>query len=219
MNKAIKVYIITLMDNSHSKAMAQLTLDSAIYNSGYEPTIFPAFDGNTGGQLLMNNNIRLRTGYPEHRPGAIGCFASHISLWNICVQANEPIIVAEHDALFLRDWDNPTFADVLHLNCYGSFVRAHAWPEAAANDHYAEVQENSVYRMGFEPFDFPGSVSMSTAFGYAIKPHAAQKLLQNAFQEGYCFADRIIAEPLVSIETVHPPIAHEQLTSVMSTTR
>lgn len=215
----MKVYIVTLMENSHSKCMAQLTLDSAIYNSGYQPEIFPAFDGNTGAQLLNNNNIKLRQGYPEHRPGAIGCIASHIALWNVCVQADEPIIVAEHDALFLRDWDNPNFLDVLHLNCYGSYVRAHAWAEAATNDRYASIQTNSVYRMGFEPFDFPGSVSMSTTFGYAIKPHAAQKLLQSAFRDGYCFADRFMAEPLIAIETVHPPIAHEQMTSVMSTTR
>jgi hypothetical protein len=42
---------------------------------------------------------------------------------------------------------------------------------------------------------------------------------QSAFSDGYCFADRFMAEPLISIETVHPPIAHEQLTSVLSTTR
>jgi GR25 family glycosyltransferase involved in LPS biosynthesis len=215
----MRVYIITSMENNHSKAMAQLTLDSAIYNSGYQPEIFSAYDGNTGAQLLTNNNIKLRQGYPAHRPGAIGRIASHIALWNICVQANEPIIVAEHDALLLRDWDNPIFADVLHLNCYGSYVRAHAWAKAAVNDRYAPIQENSVYRMGFEPFDFPGRVSMSTTFGYAIKPHAAQSLIQSAFRDGYCFTDRFMAEPLISIATVHPPIAHEQLTSDMSAAR
>jgi len=214
----MKVFIITLRDNPKSVATAELTRESAIYNAGYEPVLVAAMDGKTGRQYLEANNIQLRHGYPEHRPGAIGCIASHIVQWLGCIELNETIIVAEHDAVFLRPWDNPEFEDVLHLNCYGSYVRANTWAEATANDRSATVQENSVYRMGFEPFDFPGSVSMSTTFAYAIKPHAALKLINSVLQDGYCFADRLMEEPLISIETVHPPLAQEQLTCTMSTT-
>jgi GR25 family glycosyltransferase involved in LPS biosynthesis len=215
----MKVYIIALADNIRSTSMAQLTVDSALYSTGYEPTLVQALNGQSGSQFLEANRIRLRAGYPVHEPGAIGCIASHIALWHSCIQMNEPIGIAEHDALFLRDWNNPAYEDILHLNCYGSYVRNYAWPEAASRDRYAPVKENSVFRMGFEPFDFPGSVSMSTTFAYAIKPHAAQRLLNSALTDGYCFADRFIAEPLISIETIHPPIAHEQLTATWSTTR
>lgn len=38
-------------------------------------------------------------------PGVWGCFFSHFTLWNRCVEINEPIIILEHDSVIQGYWN------------------------------------------------------------------------------------------------------------------
>ena len=213
----MKVYIIANKTQT-SLATAELTRDSAMYHEGYEPFIIKSKNGNEAEDLFDKLKIIKNPKYPEHSDGAKGCFISHFMLWQECININEPIIICEHDALFINNWTNPDYKEILHLNCNGSLVRNTKWHEAATNDKIALILENSVYRMNFVPFDYPDQASMPCAYAYAIKPMAAMKLINDTLQNGYFYVDRFIRESLVEIETIHPPLAQEQLTSLYIST-
>jgi GR25 family glycosyltransferase involved in LPS biosynthesis len=99
------------------------------------------------------------------RPGVIGCFYSHYRLWQKCIELNEPICIFEDDVIFERGYEPVEWEDVLLL-CLGKETHKH------------EFYSKKLYN----PEGTPEAVklwntSMPGAVGYAIKPHAAQKLI------------------------------------------
>lgn len=212
----MKVFIITIEGMDSSERLAAKGFESA-KSLGYQPFYFMAYTKNDSIELLEEHGIKpiSNTSYPYFDlynkwtsvPGTRGCFASHYALWNVCCQFNEPIIIMEHDAVMLREWSNPDWTDVLHLDWEGSIRRRKM---RNGFDSYNNVQENSVFRMGFSPGETSGIISMNCCYAYAIKPHAAAKLIDDVKNIGWFAADRFIREPIVNIETVHPKIAEEQ---------
>lgn len=69
--------------------------------------VWPAVNGYTVtedtwrelGVELLQDRGKLRL-----RPGAQGCWLSHFTLWQHCVDIGQPIIVLEHDALVRDPW-------------------------------------------------------------------------------------------------------------------
>jgi GR25 family glycosyltransferase involved in LPS biosynthesis len=52
----------------------------------------------------------------QRRKGAQGCFMSHYNLWKHCLKINSPIIILEHDIIFIDQWKPITLThDVLKL--------------------------------------------------------------------------------------------------------
>ena len=43
-----------------------------------------------------------------------------------------------------------------------------------------------------------------------LKPHAVRALLDDCRESGWFYTDRLMREPIVSIETIHPAVAVEQ---------
>lgn len=217
----MKVFIIAMPWHAGSQERADVAMGSAL-EQGYDACKFTACDPLQGLEVIHSRNLHAGHTGPygalTDYKGAVGCYGSHYLLWERCAEMGETIIIAEHDALFTRRWDNPQFADVLHLNCHGSSVRKE-WAPAARGDSIAPIQDG-VYRMNFKPFDWPGYTTMPCNYAYAIKPHAAVALLADARINGHGFADRVIREPVVIIETINPPIAIEQeAAKTLSTTR
>lgn len=214
----MKAYIITLFDSADSRAAARVCFESGARH-GYDVGYFEASTGETGSRLLRQEGIQpvTATGHGSRallrhqrhwlqRPGTIGCYASHYRLWQQCVAFQESIVVFEHDALVLAPFPNIDWQDVLHMECEGSLVRRSAkW---ARGDQI--LTGTGVYRMGFRPVELPELVCMSCTHAYAIKPHAAQALLQDAKSTGWFCADRAMREPAVRIETHHPSLATTQ---------
>lgn len=206
----MKAFIIQLEMVPDSVKSAAIALATSLAN-GYDAKLFAAYTGITGKMYLealglcQNPNIAK-----QHNAGAVGCFASHHALWVKCVELDEPIIILEHDAVALRPWPTPTWNDVLHLDCNGSlYRRSEQYRYKFVNDRRNPVVENSVYNMGFIPHEW-GFPTMSCNYAYAITPAAAQKLIDETRTNGYFFADRIIREPVVNIDTIHPPVFEEQ---------
>lgn len=212
----MKAFVITLLDNPSSVNLSSNCIKSLIENE-YDSQIFGAHCGTESIDYLSqyqvfpisDSSIPHYALYAKWTSvlGTIGCFASHFNLWLKCTELNEPIIIMEHDAIILKRWENPEWKDVLHLDWEGSIRR-----RGMRNgfDHYAPVVENSVFRMGFEPGEASGVISMNCNYAYAIKPTAAIKLIEDAKSNGWFAADRFIREPLVNIETIHPKVAEEQ---------
>ncbi len=73
---------------------------------GWSFSEWPAVDGFTVDSAMWDSaGIKLLDrGKIIDRPGARGCFFSHWSLWNHCLEFG-PITVLEHDAIVLMPWD------------------------------------------------------------------------------------------------------------------
>lgn len=119
-------------------------------------------------------------------PGIQGCFYSHYRLWQKCVELNEPITIWEDDIVLKRNYMPIDWTDVL--------VLALGHPTKTAKYiHYFENPEGEPYAADYFQSSMPGNC------GYAIKPHAAQKLL-NIYSKTYLPADNAINQHHVIIQ-------------------
>lgn len=211
----MKAYIITLFNNSNSVAAARNCHASALEH-GYDVDYFEASTGITGQAFLRAEGIQPITvtggatdALRHHQrdwvgqPGTLGCYVSHFRLWQRAVELDEPIVVFEHDALVLAPFPAIGWRDVLHLECEGNLTRLGA--DWARNDHMATG--SGVYRLGFRPSELPELVCMPCCHAYAIKPHAAAALIEDARCQGWFAVDRAMREPVVMIETHNPSLA------------
>jgi GR25 family glycosyltransferase involved in LPS biosynthesis len=100
------------------------------------------------------------------RPGVVGCFYSHYSLWEKCVELNEPIMIFEDDVKFYRGWNPIEFSGVLILSLgKSSFL-------TEPNKTYLENPTGIPRPLPWKNFSMPG------ASGYALTPDAALGLIK-----------------------------------------
>jgi hypothetical protein len=211
----MKAFIITLENNPGSREAAAVCLESALKH-GYCAELFRASTGVDGVQMLSSEGIAPVTANERasevlrshqaawlSKPGTIGCYASHYRLWKLCAELDEPIVVFEHDALVLAPFPAIDWEGVLHFECEGNLTRVGT--DWASGDRMETG--TGVYRLGFSPAELPELVCIPCCHAYAIKPHAARALVEDARTNGWLAADRAVREPVVSIETHNPSLA------------
>lgn len=120
-------------------------------------------------------------------PGVMGCFYSHLELWQRCRDLDEPIMIFEDDVKFYRNFEPVDWNGVLILSI---------GKETPAVEPYCSYLENPQGHPRAVPW--PNS-SMPGTSGYAIKPHAAASLLK-FYRDYYCAADNAIHKFVVDIE-------------------
>jgi GR25 family glycosyltransferase involved in LPS biosynthesis len=123
---------------------------------------------------------------PTSRPGVKGCFYSHYRLWKKCAELNEPIIIWEDDIMLSRPYVPVEWQDVLVL-AIGHPKKS--WRYMPFLESPEGVPEAVDYRYS----------SMPGCCGYAIKPHAAKKLLHE-YSRTYLPADNAINRFVVNIQ-------------------
>jgi len=119
-------------------------------------------------------------------PGVKGCFYSHYRLWQKCVELNEPIIIWEDDIVLSRpylsiDWEDVLVLALGHQQKSPRYMHLLTNPEG---DPRPEIYKQS---------------SMPGCCGYAIKPHAAKKLLK-IYKNTFLPADNAINVHHLTIE-------------------
>jgi GR25 family glycosyltransferase involved in LPS biosynthesis len=119
-------------------------------------------------------------------PGVKGCFYSHYRLWQKCVELNEPIIIWEDDIVLSRPYIPVEWEDVLVLAIGHPKKSWRYMPFLESPEGNPEAVE---YRYA----------SMPGCCGYAIKPHAARKLVQE-YSKTYLPADNAINKYQVNIQ-------------------
>ena len=119
-------------------------------------------------------------------PGVKGCFYSHYRLWQKCVELDQPIIVWEDDIVLCRPYKPVRFQDVLVV----------ALGHPTKSQGYLEYLENPKGRPGAKTYR---QTSMPGCCGYAIKPHAARKLIET-YERTFLPADNAINQYHVRIQ-------------------
>ena len=129
------------------------------------------------------------SGQPDQKgntPGVKGCFYSHYRLWQKCVELNEPIIIWEDDIVLTRPYFPIDWTDVLIL-ALGHPSKTEKYR------HYLEKPEGDPRPEPYFQSSMPGCC------GYALKPHAAKKLI-DTYNNTFLPADNAINQHHVIIE-------------------
>ena len=119
-------------------------------------------------------------------PGVKGCFDSHYRLWKKCVELDEPIIIWEDDIIITREFKPVEWDDVL-IVALGHPTKSIRWMELLENP--TGVPKSIDYK----------SPSMPGCCGYAIKPHAAKKLI-DTYSDTYRPADNAINRSIIKMQ-------------------
>jgi GR25 family glycosyltransferase involved in LPS biosynthesis len=121
------------------------------------------------------------------RPGVLGCFYSHLDLWQKCRDLDEPIMIFEDDVKFYRNWQPVDWRDVLILSLGKTAFLEEPWKT------YLENPTGTPQPMPYTNYSMPGTS------GYAIKPKVAQKLIKT-YRGHYIASDNAINASVCEIE-------------------
>lgn len=196
----MKIFVISLKTSLNRRNDFD-KLNNNIINYEY----FDAIDGETyipGKETKIINYNSL--GYSK---AAIGCAMSHLSLWNKCIELNEPIIIMEDDAFVSYDFEKhinsvfkmlPQNWDILQLcyNCDSILGFANTNFENAYT-FFSKKNFNDKDIHEFQHSNInPTIAKLNMSFGtgcYAITPSGAKNLKQQCFP----MDNRIINVPLI----------------------
>ena len=126
--------------------------------------------------------------------GQQGCFLAHFQLWQKCLELNEPIVICEHDGVFVRPLpDNILgFEHVLRLEPFRHW-----------KDDYEENVKNSLNKkITIETLPTEFKTHYVGYYGYVIKPQGAKRLIKRAQYKGVKSVDRFVENTVVNIKSV-----------------
>jgi hypothetical protein len=184
------IYVITLAKSGSGKhrrsaqdILGQTLSSCQRYN--WNVNLFDAINGYTLDQSIWRDQ---GLAYPQKSknnkkgigdlPGAQGCFLSHYTLWNCCIELNQPIIVLEDDAEII--------APLNHIVTEFDLLKLHR-PRAPGQTKLGDWSTG--------------------AFAYWINPVGAKKLVNFSKQNGPVLADKIIASNVINWNYLTPPVA------------
>lgn len=101
----MRVFIINL--EGAEQRRAHMLEQSAPYAGELDFNFFPAVNAHKGEHLRFSRRFsRLALLYKGRglRPAQLGCFASHFSLWQKCLELAEPIVVLEDDVILKENF-------------------------------------------------------------------------------------------------------------------
>ena len=196
----MKAFVIILQESEHSKKVGAEAIEAA-RKFGIEPEVHNGVLGYDAPEKFREYGItRFLTRDLIDNPGHQGCFLSHFELWLKCVKLNKPIIVLEHDGIFVRELPD----DI--LNKFDGVLKLDPFDVFDCTDVYTEKVSDSLK----EPIDVWHQPAKGTwhgvgefiwgAYGYIIKPGAALELIQFARKIGAAPTDVHIGRNIVDIK-------------------
>jgi hypothetical protein len=168
-----KAYIIRIVGHERSEEKAKRGAESCdkvgmpwqywdAYN-GLENPIQPPEHHNDVMRLIKVTDHYLTR-------GEVACALSHISLWNKCVQLDQPIVVLEHDAVMVNPYlRHAVFNSIAYLG--GHEQVNGGWQILPTPPHASEG---------------PNYHFICRAHAYAVDPAVAKNLLAHVIKYGIC---------------------------------
>jgi GR25 family glycosyltransferase involved in LPS biosynthesis len=184
----VNAFVITLEGHAYSELKSARCVASAAANGLLQVERFKAVDRWHARDATKVRGLKWtwanentshsrcpHTGLKQHPYGSleakIGCAMSHFLLWETCVALKEPIVILEHDAVFLRQFPEFEFRGICQLNDPdGATPRGKWWSDQMVNRGPGVFQKTRVF-----PDDVPDGLAGNSA--YVVKPFAAQELI------------------------------------------
>lgn len=204
----MKAFVITMSNNPRSSAAAERCIRSA----NIPVKKFEAVTEDTAEKIMRE--LRIQWNYPwkgeeyDMKAGVkktayqttnplrrVGCFLSHYLLWKRCAEQDEPLMVLEHDAIFIKPFDETAFmkaeCEIISLNDPRGATRR-------AQDFHEKLQKNpqTIQRVPtiddlMVPQGLPGNSA------YIIKPSGAKKMLELVKEYGAWPNDALMCKQLI----------------------
>ena len=170
-----RAYIIRVVDNKQSEALAKRCADScdSVKQSW---SYWDAYDGYSRKIKIpdhsRDNPVMKMLKVTDHylTRGEVACALSHISLWSLCAAEDRPIVILEHDAVMVRPY---TTHSIFNSICYLGGHEQHnlGWPVRPTPPHASEG---------------PNYHFICRAHAYAIDPAVARNLISHVIKFGIC---------------------------------
>lgn len=171
----IPIFVINLERSVERRKFMQNQFDTLQnqFDTPIHVSFFSAIDGNSQPEHPLfsryNDQKRLsRKGYSMTR-SQLGCFASHYSLWQKCVELNHPILILEDDALLLDG-----FADFINAIQHIPSVEF-MWLTPNENKNIKFKMKQNIANTNFSIKRFYDGWGYAT--GYYLSPKGAKKFL------------------------------------------
>lgn len=201
----IKGFVIKLAGSELSEKLAEECVKAAIAH-GVDAKLFGGINGHVADPILENAGLfPFKPKSKASKPGVKGCFLSHYFLWEKCMNLKEPLVIMEHDGLFIRDLPADIcdkFDDVLNLDSFDQFSKDYEAMLEQEGPLLIQEYYNEKSKKGTLNGEY-----LRGAYAYIIKPHAAKKLVDSAHKHGYLPADHQIGKRVVRLQTTLPSLA------------
>lgn len=213
----MKAFVITLKDNTYSENKAAECIDSAAA-VGVAVERFYGVDKDHAEQAMKDAGLKWTWAYSNTAPdicpisglhqfpytsatgslanisSKIGCSMSHYELWKRCVDLDEPILILEHDAVFLRPLPDIEFNGICQINDpIGATPRANIWRDIMVKRGGEGAFEKTWIRRPDERH-IPDGLAGNSA--YLVKPWAAQELIDKYHELGVWPNDALMCKQL-----------------------
>lgn len=209
----MKSFVITLDDNVVSEKGAEnLIASSKKFNNDFTIEKFDAITGSMVYTIMAGNGLKwkypwqgketdLKTGLiksayqTEVKENRIACALSHWLLWHKCNTLNEPILILEHDAIFIHKLDYKSILksnyDIIGINSPASATRR-------AHQFHDIIQSKPAWIQpvpDIDEFNVPQGLAGNSA--YIIKPAGANNLLKAVMDHGLWPNDALMCKQII----------------------
>lgn len=204
----MKAYVITIQGNTYSEICAQRCVDSAAKH-GVTVEVFNAVPKEDARRLL--DVYGLKWTWPTDKPDVcpytglkrhlyptselnarIGCAMSHFMLWRMAQAYNEPILILEHDAVFIGPMPEltPNFGAMMINDPNGATPRGRWWSDSIKRRGPGVRLKTYVFEDGR-----PDGLAGNSA--YIISPAAAARCVDLCYTHGMWPNDATLCRQLV----------------------
>jgi len=200
-------YIITIKDNQLSQEKAQRCIET-LQKVGMENYhIFEAFDGTDKKSIKVPEHLKNKDWLKwlkimEHKmtTAEIACTLSHVALWAHCITINKPIIILEHDAIFLKKYTHiPSLNSIDYLGHERLLIDIMNEEDLNDMDEVFEFLKTNKYHT-YRNYSLLNAANENYFFmlghhAYAISPFVAKKLFMKILKEGIISPNDAITTP------------------------
>lgn len=231
----MKAFVITLKNNSYSERVADRCINSAAkfgisvekYYGVDKTNAYPMMESfgltwtwannNTSNRICPITKLRQFPYVAADLRAKIGCAMSHYLLWKKCIELDEPILILEHDAVFINPLPDIQFNGICQINDpQGATPKGKYWHDVMVQRNKAGVFPKTRIRTGKDEM-IPDGLAGNSA--YMIKPWAAQELIQFVDKVGLWHNDCIInIQNQPWLEEIFPFVTVAKQTHSTSTT-
>lgn len=209
----MKAFVITLTGNDISeKGANNLIASSKTVGNDFPIEKFDAITAKMANTVMFGNGLKwkypwqgqetdlktglIKTAYPTQiKENRIACAMSHWLLWHKCATLDEPIMIFEHDAIFIKKIDYKAILksnyDIVGINSPASATRR-------AHQFHDIVQSKQAWVQpvpDIDEFNVPQGLAGNSA--YIIKPTGAQNMLNASKEHGLWPNDALMCKQII----------------------
>jgi GR25 family glycosyltransferase involved in LPS biosynthesis len=205
----VKAFVITLRGHQYSERVAARCIKTARDIGGIDVEYFDAVTADETSGVIARRELEWTWGkggaglkhhsYGGNDAARIACAMSHYALWERCAWGGKPILVLEHDAVFIRQFESFDFESACQINDpEGATPRGRWWHDQMVKRGDGVWPKTTV-------LEDPRPDGLAGNSAYVIKPAAALRLMKIVRKIGVWPNDATMCRQLVPGLQEHYP--------------